>query len=49
MQIFFKSRTLVRAFGSKNGKVVDHGANAPTGRRWAFKITPLTVLLQEGV
>ena len=38
MQLFFKSRTLARAFGSKNGKVVDHGANAPVGRRWAFKI-----------
>lgn len=41
MQIFFKSRTLARAFGSKNGKVVDNGANAPTGRRWGFKITQL--------
>lgn len=38
MQLFFKSRTLARAFGSKNGKVVDHGPSAPTGRRWAFKI-----------
>lgn len=44
MQIFFKSRTLARAFGSKNGKVVDNGANAPAGRRWAFKITPLNEL-----
>ena len=38
MQIFFKSRTLARAFGSKNGKVVDNGANAATGRRWGFKL-----------
>lgn len=38
MQLFFKSRTLARAFGSKNGKVVDNGANSPAGRRWAFKI-----------
>lgn len=38
MQIFFASRTLARAFPSKNGKVVDHGASAPAGRRWAFKI-----------
>lgn len=44
MQIFFKSRTLARAFGSKNGKVVDNGAIAPAGRRWAFKITPLNEL-----
>lgn len=43
MQLFFKSRTLARAFGSKNGKVVDHGANAPTGRRWAFKIEKVNV------
>lgn len=38
MQLFFKSRTLARAFTSKNGKVVDHGVSAPAGRRWAFKI-----------
>lgn len=43
MQLFFKSRTLARAFGSKNGKVVDNGANAPTGRRWAFQIKKVTV------
>lgn len=41
MQIFFKSRTLARAFGSKNGKVVDNGANSPTGRRWGFKLNEL--------
>lgn len=38
MQIFFKSRNLARAFGSKSGKVVDNGPDASTGRRWAFRI-----------
>jgi hypothetical protein len=38
MTLFFKSRTLARAFTSKNGKVVDMGADAPAGRRWAFRL-----------
>lgn len=38
MTIFFATRTLARAFGSKNGKVVDHGKDAAAGRRWGFKI-----------
>lgn len=38
MTIFFKSRTLARAFKSKNGKVVDHGKDAANGRRWGFQI-----------
>lgn len=38
MTIFFATRTLARAFGSKNGKVVDHGVSAPAGRRWGFQI-----------
>lgn len=38
MTIFFKSRTLARAFTSKNGKIVDHGNDSPTGRRWGFKV-----------
>lgn len=38
MTIFFASRTLARAFGSKNGKVVDHGKDAPAGRRWGFRL-----------
>jgi hypothetical protein len=37
MSIFFASRTLLRAFASKNGKKVDNGA-AAGGRRWAFVI-----------
>lgn len=38
MTIFFASRTLARAFGSKNGKVVDHGKDTPAGRRWGFRL-----------
>lgn len=38
MTLFFKSRTLARAFGSKNGKVVDMGADAAPGRRWGFRL-----------
>lgn len=38
MTIFFASRTLARAFGSKNGKVVDHGKDAAVGRRWGFRL-----------
>lgn len=38
MTIFFASRTLARAFKSNNGKVVDHGADSPKGRRWGFQI-----------
>lgn len=38
MTIFFSSRNLARSFGSKNGKVVDNGKDAPGGRRWGFKI-----------
>lgn len=38
MTLFFKTRTAARAFTSKNGKVVDHGASAAAGRRWGFKI-----------
>lgn len=38
MTIFFTSRTLARAFGSNNGKVVDHGKDAAPGRRWGFQI-----------
>lgn len=39
MTLFFKSRTLARQFTSKNGKVVDHGVDAPCGRRWGFQIS----------
>ena len=38
MTIFFPSRTLARAFSSKNGKVVDHGKDASPGRRWGFRL-----------
>lgn len=38
MTLFFKSRTLARAFTSTNGKVVDHGVESPVGRRWGFQI-----------
>lgn len=38
MTIFFATRTLARAFNSKNGKVVDHGKDSTPGRRWGFKI-----------
>lgn len=38
MTIYFPSRTLARAFGSKNGKVVDKGKDAAPGRRWGFQI-----------
>jgi len=38
MTLFFKSRTLARQFTSINGKVVDHGTDAPVGRRWGFLI-----------
>lgn len=38
MTLFFKSRTLARQFKSTNGKVVDHGHDAPEGRRWGFLI-----------
>lgn len=38
MTLFFKSRTLARQFKSKNGKVIDHGAQAASGRRWGFQI-----------
>ena len=38
MQIFFASRSKVRAFaqGKTNGKVIDHGTQA--AKRWAYKI-----------
>lgn len=36
--IFFATRTKARAFKSANGKMVDMGADAPVGRRWAFKL-----------
>lgn len=43
MTIFFKSRTLARAFNEakelKNGKVMDHGVDAPAGRRWGYRIS----------
>jgi len=39
MTLFFASRTLARAFTSVNGKVVDHGTDAPKGRRWGFQVT----------
>lgn len=38
MTIFFATRTLARAFTSKNGKVVDHGKDSAAGRRWGFQI-----------
>lgn len=38
MTLFFKSRTLARAFTSKNGKVIDHGFDSPVGRRWGFRL-----------
>lgn len=38
MTLFFKSRTLARAFESKNGKVIDHGVDSPVGRRWGFRL-----------
>jgi hypothetical protein len=42
MTIFFKSRTLARAFNDakevKNGKVVDHGSDSAPGRRWGYLI-----------
>lgn len=38
MTIFFATRTLARAFTSKNGKVVDHGKDSAVGRRWGFQI-----------
>lgn len=41
MTIFFASRTQARAFGSKNGKMVDKGKEAPVGRRWGFQIHPV--------
>jgi hypothetical protein len=40
MTIFFASRDKARAFGSKNGKVVDHGKESAPGRRWGFQIHP---------
>lgn len=39
MTIFFASRTLARSFASTNGKVVDHGKDSKSGRRWGFQIT----------
>lgn len=36
--IFFATRTKARAFKSANGKFVDLGADAPAGKRWAFKL-----------
>lgn len=39
MTIYFTSRAKLRAFGSKNGKKVDKGVDAPVGKRYSFVIT----------
>lgn len=36
--IYFATRTKARAFKSKNGKLIDLGADAAVGKRWAFKL-----------
>lgn len=38
MTLFFKSRTLARAFKTTTGKVVDHGPTAASGRRWGVQM-----------
>ena len=37
MTLFFKSRILARQFETTTGKVVDHGLESPSGRRWGVK------------
>lgn len=37
MTLFFKSRTALRQFPSKNGKRVDNGPDAGS-KRWAFQL-----------